>query len=99
MVKVIWTERALNDLEDIGNYISQDSPKYARRTLEKIISVSSLIETNPFMGRIVPEVNDKSIREFIKGNYRIIYQIRKNATFILTVFHSARYLSEKEVPG
>jgi len=97
MVKVIWTERALRDLEDIGNYIAQDSPKYAGRTLEKIIRIAGLIESNPYMGRIVPELNDQLIREFIRGNYRIIYQIRENATFILTVFHSARYLSEKEL--
>ena len=97
MVKVIWTDRALRDLEDIGNYIGQDSQKYAGRTLSKIIAIAYLIEENPYMGRIVPEVNDKFVREFIKGNYRIIFQIRENATFILTVFHSARYLSEKEL--
>ena len=95
MAKVIWTDRALRDLEDIGNYIGHDSPKYAGRTLEKIIEIAFLIEANPLMGRIVPEVNSKLIREFFKGNYRIIYQIRENATFILTVFHSARYLFEK----
>lgn len=95
MAKVIWSARALRDLEDIGNYIARDSLTYAKRTLERIISTSSLIEKNPLMGRIVPEVNDKSIREIIKGNYRIIYQIRKQAIIILTVFHSARYLTEK----
>ena len=27
MVKVVWTQRALTDLEDIGDYISRDSNK------------------------------------------------------------------------
>jgi addiction module RelE/StbE family toxin len=93
MVKVVWTQRSLKDLEDIGEFISKDSVKYAKRTLEKIIATSSLIEINPFMGRIVPEINETSIREFIKGNYRIIYQIRETATFILTIYHSARNLT------
>jgi len=95
MVKVIWTRKSLKDLEDIGEYISQGSVKYAKRTLEKIIATSSLIEINPFMGRIVPEINDNLIREFIKGNYRIIYQIRDTATFILTIHHSARNLTDE----
>jgi addiction module RelE/StbE family toxin len=97
MVKVIWTQRSLKDLEDIGEYIAQDSVKYSKRTLEKIIATASLIEINPLMGRIVPETNEKSIRELIKGNYRIIYQIREKATFILTIYHSARNLTEENL--
>lgn len=98
MVKVVWTQRALNDLEDIGDYIAKDSIKYAKLTLEKLIDTAYLIASNPLFGRIVPESNDKSIREIIKGNYRLIYQIRnKNFVFILTVFHSARLLSQKNL--
>lgn len=37
MVKVIWTGRSLKDLEEIGAYISKDSPNYAKLTLEKLI--------------------------------------------------------------
>jgi toxin ParE1/3/4 len=94
MVKVVWTRRALIDLEDIAEYISKDSPRYAKLTLEELIATDSLIEENPMSGKIVPESNDKLVREIIKGNYRVIYQIRdENAAFILTVFHSARLLS------
>ena len=37
MVKIIWAERALLDLEDIGEDISKDSIKYAKLTLEKLL--------------------------------------------------------------
>ena len=94
MVKVVWTQRALVDLDDIGEYISKDSTKYAKLTLEKLIDSARMIAMNPLSGRIVPESNDKSIREIIKGNYRVIYQIRNiNSAFILTVFHTSRLLS------
>ncbi len=95
MVKVVWTQRALYDLEDIGEYISKDSIKYAKLTLEKLMDTAALIAKNPLIGRIVPESNDVSIREVIKGSYRVIYQIREeHSVFILTVFHSARLLSD-----
>jgi len=49
------------------------------------------------IGRTVPEINDKNIREIIKGSYRIIYQIKKSRhAEILTVFHSSRLLNEKD---
>ena len=98
MAKVVWTQRALSDLEGIGEYISKDSFKYAGFTLEKLINTESLIESNPFIGRIVPEINNKLIREIIKGNYRVIYQIINDSlAYILTVFHSARLLSESNL--
>jgi toxin ParE1/3/4 len=94
MVKVVWTQRALYDLEDIADYISKDSVKYAALTLEKILDTAQLIEENPLIGRIVPETNDKSIREIIKGNYRIIYFLGSDQVAnILTVFHTARLLT------
>lgn len=94
MVKVIWTARSLQDLEEIGEYISKDSPKYAKLTLEKLIEITRLIEGNQRIGRIVPEVKQKNIREIIMGNYRIIYQFsNKNYSYILTVHHSSRLLS------
>lgn|ERR1035437_3744629 len=98
MVKVVWTQRALNDLEDIGDYISKDSNKYAKLTLENLVYTALLIEINPFVGRFVPESSDKTIREIIKGSYRVIYQIRnETSVFILTVFHSSRLLSKKDL--
>ena len=98
MVKVVWTQRALYDLEDIADYISKDSIKYAKLTLEKLVDTATVIAINPLLGRIVPESNDKTIREIIKGNYRVIYQIRNtNSAFILTVSHTSRLLSEKDL--
>ncbi len=98
MVKVVWTQRSLNDLEDIGEYISKDSIKYAKLTLEKLLSTEAIIVSNTLAGRIVPEINDKFIREIIKGNYRVIYQIRdNNAVYILTIFHTSRLLSDNSL--
>lgn len=94
MVKIIWTARSLSDLEDIGEFISKDSPRYARLTLEKLIETAKLIEQNQKIGRIVPELNQNDIREIITGNYRIIYQLfNTESSYILTVHHSSRLLS------
>lgn len=94
MGEINWTEKALNDLHDIGEYISKDSNRYASLTLEKLIETARLIEDNPFIGRIVPELNIEEIREIITGNYRIIYQISESeAINILTIHHSSRLLA------
>ena len=101
MVKIIWTQRSLIDLKSIAEYISKDSVKYASLTIERIIDVTIHLETNPRIGRMVPEMgkNDK-IREIILGNYRIIYKITGTLiVHILTVNHSAKRFRQTSLRG
>ncbi len=92
MVKLIWTEVAIEDLKSIHNYISKDSKAYADRFIEKIISRVGQLEALPRSGRIVPEYNIETLRELIEGNYRIIYKIEPDSIGIVRVHHSARQL-------
>ena len=97
MVKIVWTERSLKDLEDIADYISKDSVKYAKLTIERIINQTSILEKQPLIGRIEPELCDKRIRELIIGNYRIIYEHYKLYVNILTIHHSKRDLRKRDL--
>jgi toxin ParE1/3/4 len=93
MVKIVWTELSLLDLKEIFDYIADDSVRYAAITANKIYQRVQSITENPFIGRMVPEFNEKSIRELIEGNYRIIYRIKSNIQIdILRVYHVARLL-------
>jgi toxin ParE1/3/4 len=65
MVKVIWTEIAIDDLRSIHDYISKDSILYADRFVDKIINRVSQLENFPKSGRVVPEFDSPLIRELI----------------------------------
>lgn len=95
MVKIIWTQQSLSDLEDIAEYIAKDSINYAKLTVNGLINLTQRLELNPLIGRIVPEVNDIKYRELIKGNYRIIYYYDEAKVNILTVHHSSRDLRKR----
>lgn len=58
------------DLEGIRDYIGRDSEYYASRFVERIIEAVESLEKFPEMGRIVPEADDKNIREILFSNYR-----------------------------
>lgn len=93
MARLNWTELSINDLNNIAEFISKDSVKYAVIQIKRIRERARLIKTQPFAGRIVPETNNDSIRELILGNYRIIYKIISEERIdILTVHHSAKLL-------
>ena len=93
MVEIRWTDFAIENLIHIGDYIEQDSVKYAEIVVNKIFDTTEILEQYPFAGRMVPEFSKKHIRELICGNYRIIYAIvSEDAVDILTIHHSARLL-------
>jgi toxin ParE1/3/4 len=98
MVKIVWTEVSIIDLKEIFDYIADDSLRYATITTYKIYQRAQEIIDNPYLGRIVPEFNEKSIRELVEGNYRIIYRIKSNIQVdILRIYHSARSLKRESI--
>ena len=92
MVKIIWTDFAIEDLKSIHEYISKDSKRYADRYVEKLMTRVDQLENFPKSGRMVPEFNAPNIRELIEGNYRIIYKVTASQVAILRVHHAARQL-------
>ena len=90
--RVIWTTPAYNDLEQIAEFIAIDSKFYSSAVVKKIKESSLNLSTFPFRGRIVPELNEETIREIFVYNYRLIYKVNQDTVFILAVVHSARDL-------
>jgi addiction module RelE/StbE family toxin len=93
MVKIVWTEQALNDLVNIAEFIRRDSEKYARITVRKLRERVWQLKLFPYSGRELTELDNKETREIILGNYRIIYKIISSQQIdVLTIHHSARQL-------
>jgi toxin ParE1/3/4 len=98
-MKVHWTDTAEGHLEAIYAYITQDSPEYAKRMVDRLTRRSQQIAEFPFSGRKVPEYAVDQIREVIEGSFRIIYYIKSDQIDILAVIHGAMDVlgrSEKE---
>ena len=96
-MKVYWTKEALEKLQQIKDFISQDNTEAALKFVEKLISMGESIVENPERGRIVPELSISEIREIVYKNYRIVYLLKKNSIDILTVFESRRLLKKEEI--
>jgi addiction module RelE/StbE family toxin len=93
MAEVRWTKTAISDLNEIGDYIAKDSVRYAEFTVSKLFESPGILEKNPRDGKVVPELNNESIRQLVRGSYRIIYHIVDEYQIeILTVHRSSRLL-------
>ena len=99
MAKVTWTEPALVDLQEIIEYIANDSPVYAERVGIRVVQAPRRLEHFPLSGRIVPEFQDDTIRELIYGSYRIIYRLQGDSCYVIAVVHASRDIIRHLKPG
>lgn len=84
---VVWTATALGQLGALRQYISQTSPVYAERMVQRILARAPQLAAFPDSGRMVPEVGRPEIREVIEGPYRVIYRLRADRVDVLAVVH------------
>ena len=90
--RVVWSTRALEDLEAIADYIAKDSLTYAGILVKRIVNQTRLLAQFPNAGRKVPEFDDDRIRELIVASYRIIYQVGNHQVTIAAVIHGKQML-------
>lgn len=88
MADVVWTRRAERNLNDIGDYIAQDDPAAAERTIRRIVERISVLVFFPNTGR---EGSVEGTRELVISEtpYIVVYRIRERVE-ILRIRHAAR---------
>ena len=84
-----FTDRAITDLEDIHDFVAQDSPSAAARLVALIRERCFLLDDNPLMGRSRSELAP-DLRSFPIGNYIIFYRPADNGVQILRVVRGSR---------
>lgn len=62
-VRVVWSERARNALDEAVAYVAEDAPDTARRLLRTVLDAAASMNVFSSRGRIVPELNDIAFRE------------------------------------
>ena len=87
-----WTESAINDLEEIAEFIARDSRFYATTVVREARKAARSLRVSAERGRVVPESNSSDIRELFLWRYRLIYKVTSHYVYILAFIHGARDL-------
>lgn len=94
---VVWTPRARDDLKAIHDYIAQDAPINAKKVTRDILSkAATLADLPPLASKVVREVNDESLREISFHSWRIIFHLRDQKIYIITLVHKRRMLAPED---
>ena len=93
MAQIIWTEPALNELNEIAEYIALDNFDAAQRLVRSSFKRIDQLRGHPKSGRQPPELPKTTIyREVIVGPCRIFYRLESEKIIIIYVIRSERTL-------
>jgi plasmid stabilization system protein ParE len=85
--KIIWSDAAIADLQEIWAYLAQHDPQAAAR-----IGHVRVLANFPYIGPAYPRGSGGALREIVVRPYRIFYDVREDSQSveILHVWHGAR---------
>jgi toxin ParE1/3/4 len=94
MLPLRWTERAVTNLADIADFISQNSPLYAEGVVARMDARLQLLRRHPQLGKPAPEADDLAVRELVIDGFRVFYRPWPDAIELLAIVHG-----RQEVPS
>ena len=88
-MRLRWTPAAVEDLEQITDYLFEQTPEHAPRLVREIYGAPALLIQFPNRGR--PGRKPRT-RELILPSlpYIVVYEILEHAVRVLRILHSAR---------
>jgi toxin ParE1/3/4 len=89
-MRLVWSPRALADLDAIRAYISIDSPLHADLVVRRLVAAPERLRRFPESGRSVPEVGEPALRELVVRPYRLVYRVRSDVVEVVAIFRASR---------
>jgi toxin ParE1/3/4 len=90
MARLIWTEPALQDLDQIADYISLDKPEAARKLVQRVFQKVESLADFPEMGPCPRELIGTFYRHLVIPPLRVFYRLESDTVFIVYIMRGER---------
>ncbi len=104
MAEIVWTEPALDDLDEIAEYIALDKLYAAQGLVRDVFKRIDLLSHSPNSGRKVPELSPSKYKEVVVGPCRVFHRYSEETIYVLHVMRVERelrrfLLQDRDVKG
>lgn len=89
-MKVVFTDKARSDLENIGDYIAQDNPSRARTFVQELIAKARALGDAPEASPLVPRYEHSGVRRRVHGAYLIFYRVEAERVVVIHILNGAQ---------
>ena len=81
---------ALADLEEIREYIAEDSPDAADCVVDEILDAAAALAPMPHMGHRRPDLTSGPFRFWTVRSYLVVYAPEESPLLVVAVLHGSR---------
>ncbi|WP_050030572.1 type II toxin-antitoxin system RelE/ParE family toxin [Verrucomicrobium sp. BvORR034] len=92
MARIVWAEPALQDLDQIADYIALDHPPAAKKLVQRVFKKVEMLRTFPELGTTPHDLPDSRYRHLVINPLRVFYRVAGNTIFIVYVMRAERLL-------
>ncbi len=91
-MRLKFSHRAEADLEQIADYVAQDSPNAAFLLVRRLRDRCEDLLSRPHASPLWSEHPEKALRRRVVGNYLIFYMVEHDTVHVTRISHGARDL-------
>jgi toxin ParE1/3/4 len=88
ILPVLWSETALEDVEEMATFIARDNPAAADRMTDLIFEAGEKLGLGPLLYRAGREPGTREA--VVHPNYILVYRIQDDAIRVLRLLHARR---------
>jgi plasmid stabilization system protein ParE len=92
MARIIWTEPALQELDEIADYISLDNPTAAKKLVREAFRRIDFLAHHPESGKLIVQFENSVYREVVLPPCRIFYRVADEVVYIIYVIREEQFL-------
>lgn len=92
MAQIIWTEPALQEIDEIADYISLDNPTAAIKLVREAFNRVSHLANHPKSGKLVEVFESSVYREIVLPPCRIFYRTADELVYIVHLIREEQFL-------
>jgi len=92
-----WASPALDDLDEIIEYISKTNLTYSIKVMDKIYEQVSKLDMYPERCRIVPELEKYGYliyRQLVVDYWKVVFKIEGNIVYIMLIIDGRRNIED-----
>jgi toxin ParE1/3/4 len=96
--RILWSDSALDRTAEFFDFIAEDNPAAARRTVQGLFDRVQALAEHPLLGRRLSQDVDSNLRRLVVGSYVVIYQVNKarKKIDVVAVRHSRQRILPQE---
>jgi antitoxin ParD1/3/4 len=86
----VISPEALEDLQNIQDFIALDNPKAAERVIEQLFAAFESLAKFPHKGHLRPDLTKRNVRFWPVGSYLVVYRVTRRSLQVAAILHGAR---------